>query len=243
MLSPKFYTGIFLFGLLACRPTTITTKPDPPLQNVDTSSVNLSPDPFSSLIDIHTSMGVLKAELFFHTPTHRENILRLAKENFYDSTLFHRVIKGFMLQAGDPESRNAPTNKRLGGGGAGYELDKEFNTTFFHVKGALAAARTSDEVNPDKKSSGCQFYIVQGRPVEVEQLEKNERRYGFSYSPEQKNYYAVYGGAPQLDMEYTVFGRIYEGLNLLDSMANVPTDNNDRPRKDLKILSIKIVKM
>lgn len=242
MLTQKCGLALLLCCLLACRPTKIQPNPNPTPEVVDTSSVNLRPDAFSGLVEIHTDAGVMKAELFFHTPTHREQFVRLAKEHFYDSTLFHRVIKGFMLQGGDPDSKHAKPNTRLGGGQGGAEIDAEMNTSFFHVKGALAAARTPDEINPQKKSSGSQFYIVQGRPVEPQQLEKNERKYGIAYSPEQKNYYSVFGGAPQLDMEYTVFGRVYEGLGIIDSIANTATDGNDRPKKDIRILYIKVVK-
>lgn len=184
----------------------------------------------------------MRAELFFHTPTHRENFLKLVGEGFYKGILFHRVIKGFMAQTGDPSSKNARKGAVLGMGGTGYELDAEINTQYFHVRGAIAAARTSDEANPEKKSSGSQFYIVDGRRVNNAQLEQTERKYNFSYTPQQRLLYQELGGAPQLDMEYTVFGRVYEGLHLIDSIAEAPADKYDRPLTDIKILRVKQIK-
>lgn len=223
----------------ACKPkrliqqTTYTT---------DTIPTRFTPDPFSSLVDIETNLGILRIELFFETPTHRENFIKLAKENFYSNTLFHRVIKGFMAQAGDPNSRLARANSRLGNGGTGYELDHEINTHYYHLRGALAAARTSDEMNPEKKSSGCQFYIVDGRPTTDAILDQNERKYGIAYSAETRRLYKTLGGAPQLDMQYTVFGRVYDGLDILDKIVNKSTDNFDRPTEDVRILKVNIVK-
>jgi len=202
----------------------------------------LQPDAFSQLVEIETSVGVLRAELFFHTPVHRENFLKLVSENFYSGILFHRVIKGFMAQTGDPTSKNARKGAVLGMGGTGYELEAEINTQYFHVRGAIAAARTSDEANPEKKSSGSQFYIVDGRRVTNAQLEQIERKYNFSYTPQQRLLYQQLGGAPQLDMEYTVFGRVYEGLELIDSITQAPADKYDRPTKDIKILRVKQIK-
>lgn len=201
----------------------------------------LAPDPFSTLVELQTSVGSLKIELFFHTPTHRENFLQLAKENAYNHCLFHRLIKGFMAQTGDPSSKNAKAGARLGGGNIGKDQEAEINTQYFHVRGALAAARTPDEVNAEKKSSGSQFYIVDGRAVTPEQLDKNERKYGFSYSPAQRLLYQELGGAPQLDMEYTVFGRVYDGLSTLDSLMRQPTDKADRPTTDIKIIGIRVL--
>jgi cyclophilin family peptidyl-prolyl cis-trans isomerase len=214
------------------------------IKRLDTTGLAalLTPDPFSALVELQTTVGTLKIELFFHTPTHRENFLKLAKENAYNHCLFHRLIKGFMAQTGDPSSKSAKAGARLGGGNIGKEQDAEINTQYFHLRGALAAARTSDEVNPEKKSSGSQFYIVDGRAVSPEQLDKNERKYGFSYTPAQRLLYQELGGAPQLDMEYTVFGRVYEGLPTLDSLMQQPTDKADRPTTDIKIIGIKVIK-
>lgn len=227
--------SLSLFAL-ACR------GPKPSPSNTSTDSVlPLTPDPFSSLVELETAFGSMKIELFFHAEKHRENFLKLAQGQFYDSLLFHRVIKGFMVQGGDPQSKNAPLERRIGGGDNGYLLDSEINTRYFHVKGALAAARQPDEVNPNKKSSGCQFYIVHGSPVTDEQLDRIERKYGFAYTSTQRRLYKALGGAPQLDMEYTVFGRVYEGLEVLDKLANSPTDAQDRPQVNL-MMKVKILR-
>lgn len=202
----------------------------------------LLPDPFSALVALQTNWGEIRIELFFHTPTHRENFLALAKKSGYNDLLFHRLIKGFMAQTGDPTSKNARAGARLGSGNTGKDQEAEINTQYFHVRGALAAARTPDEVNPEKKSSGSQFYIVDGRPVLPEQLDRNERKYNISYSPNQRLLYQALGGAPQLDMEYTVFGRVYQGFAVLDSLMAQPTDKNDRPTTDIKVLDVKILK-
>ena len=140
------------------------------------------------------------------------------------------------MQGGDPTSKNAKANQRLGANGPGYELDAEINNRYFHIKGALAAARQPDEVNPDKKSSGSQFYIVQGSNVSDEQLDKYERELGIVYSPEQRRLYKLLGGSPQLDMNYTVFGRVYEGFDVIDSIAAQMTDKYDRPDIDIKMI-------
>lgn len=201
----------------------------------DTTHWVFEPDAFSSLLELETRFGVMKVELFFNTVEHRENFIKLVKEGFYNDLLFHRVIRNFMIQGGDPASRNASAKARLGGGQGGKELTAQINTDFFHVKGALAAARQPDEVNPEKKSSGSQFYIVQGSGVNNDQLDRNERKYGFAYSPEQRRLYQQLGGAPQLDMEYTVFGRVYEGFEVIDSIAAQPTGDYDRPTPDIKM--------
>ena len=228
----------------SCKTSAITaSKQNEPNLSMDTSwnTLRFEPDSFSSLVNLETKYGTLKIELFFGTGAHRENFLKLAKEGFYDDLLFHRIIKNFMVQGGDPKSRHAKKNMRLGGGGNGYEIDAEINTDFFHVRGALAAARQSDEVNPEKKSSGCQFYIVHGNKVRDEQLDEVERMHNMAYSPKQRVLYQQLGGTPQLDMEYTVFGRVYDGFHLIDSIANMNTDNYDRPLDDLK-MTIQIVR-
>lgn len=236
-------TLFFLALAAACHPI----KPKPPIDKTDGNLVVVStlstrmdtirfqPDDFSSLVALDTRFGTLQIELFFHTIEYRENFIKLIKAGFYENLLFHRVIKNFMVQGGDPASRHAKPGTRLGGGGNGVELPAQIHTEFFHLRGALAAARQPDEVNPDKKSSGCQFYIVQGGSVSPDQLDRNERKYGFAYSQAQRDLYQKIGGAPQLDMEYTVFGRVYDGLHLIDSLALVPTDSYDRPLEDLKM--------
>jgi len=184
------------------------------------------------LIEIETTLGTMKAILYDATPQHRDNFLKLAEEGFYDDLLFHRVINGFMIQGGDPESRNADAKKRLGGGGPGYQIPAEFVDTLAHVKGALAAARTN---NPKKKSSGSQFYIAQGRKLSDNQLDMMEAQKDIRYTAEQREIYTTQGGTPQLDQEYTVFGQVIEGLDVLDKIAATATAPGDRPKMDIKM--------
>ncbi|MCZ2338836.1 MAG: peptidylprolyl isomerase [Chitinophagales bacterium] len=198
--------------------------------------------PEDCLVAIHTSAGNMIARLYDDTPLHRDNFLKLAEENFYNGILFHRVIKGFMIQAGDPESKTAASGRALGQGGPGYTIQHEINDTLFHIRGALAAARLSDDVNPQKMSSGSQFYIVHGRPVSATNLENNELEKNIQYDDETKDIYINEGGTPDLDMHYTVFGQIIEGLNVIDKIAASETDRRDRPIDDIKIISIQVIK-
>jgi cyclophilin family peptidyl-prolyl cis-trans isomerase len=240
-----FCLFLFLFLSISCKPNRKLSKNVIPNPNnsVDSSILNnIRPDDFSALIEMQTTLGAMKIELFFHTPNHRENFIKLAKQEFYNGLLFHRVIKGFMAQTGDPLSRNARPNTRLGAGGNGYEVDNEINNTYMHIKGALCAARLSDEANPAKKSSGSQFYIVDGSEVNPLILDQNERKYNFTYTSEQRQLYQLLGGSPQLDMQYTVFGRVYEGLDIIDLITNQTTDNADRPTVDVKVIGIKVIK-
>jgi len=183
-------------------------------------------------VEITTEFGVIKIMLYNETPKHRDNIIKLAGEHYYDSLLFHRVIREFMDQGGDPDSKHAPAGAMLGGGDIGYTIPAEFNPLLFHKKGALAAARNN---NPQKASSGCQFYIVQGKKMTDAELDNIERQRGVKYTPEQREVYKTIGGTPQLDQNYTVYGEVYEGLNVVDSIANVPVDHNDRPLKDVRM--------
>ncbi len=185
-------------------------------------------------LEIHTNMGVMTVKLYNETPLHRDNFIKLASEGFYDSLLFHRVIKDFMIQAGDPNSKNALAGKMLGSGGPGYTIPAEFNSNLIHKKGALSAARLSDQMNPAKASSGSQFYIVQGRKTPASQLP--------NYTEYQQNIYATIGGTPFLDGQYTVFGEVIKGLEIIDAIANVPTQPGDRPVNDVMILQIKVLK-
>lgn len=197
--------------------------------------------PETCLIEIQTPHGNMTVKLSDETPLHRDNFIKLAEEGFYNGLLFHRVINGFMIQGGDPQSRDAAPGVALGSGGPGYQVAAEFNPHLVHVKGALAAARTSDAVNPEKKSSGSQFYIVQGRPMTEQELQIMEDRTGNTYSPEQKKAYITDGGTPFLDGEYTVFGHVIKGLEVIDAIARVQTDRGDRPREDvsMKVVVIK----
>jgi cyclophilin family peptidyl-prolyl cis-trans isomerase len=195
--------------------------------------------PDRCLVEIETTMGTMIAELYNGTPKHRDNFLKLAEEGYFNDLLFHRVIRGFMIQGGDPDSRNAAPNRQLGMGGPSYQIPAEFVDSLCHVKGALAAARTS---NPEKKSSGSQFYIVQGSgPVEDGMLNQMETSKRFHYTPEQRQQYKALGGTPQLDRDYTVFGRIIEGLEIIDMIAATQTGAGDRPVSDVK-MKIKVIK-
>lgn len=187
---------------------------------------------------ISTDFGDMKVKLYNTTPLHRDNFIQLAEKGFYDGTLFHRIIPGFMIQGGDPDSKTAPANQALGMGGPGYEIPAEIGA--LHIKGALAAARTQ---NPEKKSSGSQFYIVQGQPVTAEQLDGMAAGRGGAYSDLQKELYTELGGTPQLDFEYTVFGEVVEGLDVIDMIAKVATNRQlgDRPVEDVR-MTVKILK-
>lgn len=197
--------------------------------------------PHNCLVLIETSLGNMEVLLYDSTPKHRDNFIKLAEEGFYDSLLFHRVIQGFMIQGGDPESKGADANARLGAGGPGYQIDAEFSKDNLHFKGALSAARMGDQVNPQKKSSGSQFYIVQGTPVTPDMLERIEMQKGIRYSPEQRKTYQTEGGTPFLDMDYTVFGRVTKGLDVIDKIAAVRTLPGDRPVEDVW-MKISVVK-
>lgn len=192
--------------------------------------VSFKPKEKRHTIEITTSYGVIKVMLYNETPQHRDNILKLANEHFYDSTLFHRVIQNFMIQGGDPKSKHAPSGQMLGDGDVGYTIPAEFRPDLFHKKGVIAAARNN---NPEKRSSGCQFYIVEGKTYTDSELDNIEKRSGVKYTAEQREVYKTIGGTPQLDQNYTVYGEVYEGLNFVDSIAHVATDRNDRPLKDV----------
>lgn len=191
--------------------------------------------PQECLVEIETTYGNMTVVLYNETPQHRDNFAKLVEEGYYDELLFHRVINGFMIQGGDPESKNAPAGKQLGGGGPNYTIPAEFVDSLSHVKGALAAARTGDVVNPKKRSSGSQFYIVQGRSITEDQLKSLEVQKGIRYTKAQKADYLKYGGTPFLDQEYTVFGRVIKGLEVIDKIARAKTAPGDRPTKDIKM--------
>lgn len=243
------------------------------------------------LVEIQTNLGVIKVKLYEDTPKHSENFLKWVKEKHYDGLLFHRVIKDFMIQGGASDSKNAPAGEMVGMAELGYTIDAEILPVHHHVKGALAAARQGDEVNPDKKSSGEQFYIVQGKTYTDRQLDlleqqrlyraksklgeklyravreehqtylrrgqkqhadslikeindKIEKQFSagnpFQLSPESRELYKSVGGTPFLDGDYTVFGEVVEGLDVLDKIAAVKTDDNDRPLEDVVILGMKL---
>lgn len=241
-------------------------------------------------LKIKTTEGDIIIRLYDETPKHRDNFLKLVKEEYFNGTLFHRVIKDFMIQGGDPDSKNAPKGKMLGTGGPDYTIPAEFvYPQYFHKRGALSAARTGDEVNPEKESSGSQFYIVWGKtfkPAELKQMEhqmamqqeqqlfnqltrehheeimnlrRNRDRVGLqelqdklieqtkttckqqgkpSFTEEQIEVYTNVGGTPFLDNQYTVFGEVEEGLDIVERIQNCDTDRNDRPTEDVKIETV-----
>ena len=196
---------------------------------------------------ISTEYGDIKIILYNETPKHRDNFIKLVKEKFYDGLLFHRVMNNFMIQGGDPESKDAKEGVMLGNGGPGYTIPAEFDTNLIHKKGVLAAARQPDNVNPNKESSGSQFYIVHGKKMSKEEIDqmnisRNKRRkIPISYTEEQYKVYEEVGGTPHLDMDYTIFGEVIEGLEVIDLIAAVQTDRRNRPKKDIK-MTMKIVR-
>lgn len=198
-------------------------------------------------IELSTTHGIIILRLSDATPMHRDNFLRLVKSRFYDSILFHRVIKGFMIQAGDPNSKTAAAGQPLGNGGPGYTVPAEIRPGLFHKKGAVAAARMGDNVNPSKASSGSQFYIVHGRTFNDKELDSIEvvRLEGKKISTDRRSYYKTIGGTPQLDGNYTVFGEVVQGLEVVDKIAVTQTSrgtDRDRPLQDARIISAKLVK-
>lgn len=245
-----------------------------------------------AFVEIQTSEGDITVRLFGDTPKHRDNFLKLVKDGYYDNVLFHRVINEFMVQTGDPDSKAAPVGKMLGSGGPGYTLDAEIvYPAHFHKRGALAAARQGDQVNPERRSSGSQFYIVTGKAYNDSTLSQMERQIDMmqkqqifndltkqykdsimnmrrnrdqaglqalqeeliaitekkaaenpaSLTPAQREAYTTQGGTPHLDGQYTVFGEVVSGMDVVDKIEKAETDGNDRPVKDIRILSMKEV--
>ena len=243
-------------------------------------------------VTIKTSEGDITVCLYDETPRHRDNFLKLAKEGYYDGTLFHRVIKNFMIQGGDPNSKDAPEGVMLGTGGPGYTVPAEILPQFIHKRGALAAARQGDEVNPERASSGSQFYIVWGQVYnegqmgqlarqmqmqaeqavfnrladehrkEIMDLRRNRDQAGLmelqndliaqtraimaeqgnaGLTDEQKKTYTTVGGTPHLDGQYTVFGEVTDGLDVVEKIQNTATAAGDRPKQDIKILSVEVI--
>ena len=186
-----------------------------------------------TMAEIETEFGTMKVKLYNDTPIHKENFIKLANEGFYDGTLFHRVIKDFMIQGGDPNSIGAAPDVMLGNGGPGYTLDAEIGRP--HIKGALSAARLADSQNPEKKSSGSQFYIVQGKKQSVIDVKAQGGFKNITYPQETIDLYTEFGGSPFLDMEYTVFGEVVEGLEVIDKIANVPANQSARPFTDVSM--------
>lgn len=209
--------------------------------NTTETEVVIDP-PQDCIVSMETNQGTVTIRLYDGTPKHRDNFIKLAESGFYDGLLFHRVIDGFMVQGGDPNSKNSRPGQRLGSGGPGYTVPAEITEQYAHVKGALSAARQGDNVNPKKASSGSQFYIVHGQKASEDVLSSMELRKGITYSDEIKEMYINQGGTPFLDQEYTVFGIVEKGLDVVDKIANVETDGSDRPREDVKILKVRVIK-
>jgi peptidyl-prolyl cis-trans isomerase B (cyclophilin B) len=184
---------------------------------------------------IYTNRGEIDVLLYADTPRHTENFVKLANEGFYTGTLFHRVMPGFMIQGGDPDSKGAPPMAPLGRGGPGYELEHEIGAP--HIRGALAAARTP---NPEKRSSGSQFYIVTGELMADRDLDQIERIKGIKYSEAQREAYRTIGGRPDLDQDYTVFGEVTAGMDVVEEIAEVDVNGQARPLEDVVIERVEI---
>jgi cyclophilin family peptidyl-prolyl cis-trans isomerase len=196
-------------------------------------------------VEMITDKGTMIIRLSDSTPLHRDNFLKLVKEGYYDSLLFHRVINHFMIQGGDPNSKHAGPEDVLGDGGPPYTIPAEFRISLFHHKGVIAAAREGDQTNPQKASSGSQFYIVQGRIFTDAGLDSVEtfRLNGKKIPDAQRQVYKTIGGSPHLDQNYTVFGEVIRGFNVIDSIAVVPTSKPyNRPLKDVRILKVKLIR-
>lgn len=196
-----------------------------------------------TIVLIDTDMGKVKVKLFNDTPKHRDNFIKNVNEKLYDGLLFHRVIKQFMIQAGDVNSKDAPMDKHLGDGDLDYTIPAEIvYPKYFHKAGMLCAARTGDDVNPERASSATQFYIVTGKFFTEMELEKMEKEKNITLTPEQKQAYMFEGGAPHLDGKYTIFGEVISGMKTVMKIQLVETNEDDRPLKNIKIKSMKIVK-
>lgn len=209
----------------ATKKPLIKAKPKKPV-------IILPASPIGVRVKITTDMGEIVVRLYDKTPKHRDNFVKLVSDHFYDSLLFHRIIAGFMIQGGDPESKHAIPDVMLGKGDVGYTIAAEFDSTLYHKKGALAAARTN---NPEKASSGCQFYIVQGKKYSDEELDMITLQTGVYFSPARRMTYKMLGGTPKLDMNYTVFGEVESGIEVLDQIAQVQKNGYDRPLKDISM--------
>jgi cyclophilin family peptidyl-prolyl cis-trans isomerase len=211
---------LIVFSMFACAPKKMTT----------TNTV-----PKEQRVRIITDSGDIVIRLYNKTPLHRDNFIKLVKEHYFDSTLFHRVIHNFMIQGGDPDSKHAKPGQLLGDGGPAYTIPAEFDSTLFHKKGVLAAAREGDDVNPKKASSGSQFYIVQGKKFTDEDFKNLQAKRGVIVPEWKKETYRTIGGTPHLDNNYTVFGEVESGLEVLDKIAKTRTDKNDRPLNDIRM--------
>jgi cyclophilin family peptidyl-prolyl cis-trans isomerase len=235
----------FILGLLVMCSVSVNAQSKPkgntkaPVKTNPSQPVKKAiPESKERLVELTTNYGTMILKLYDSTPLHRDNFIKLVQSGFYDSLLFHRVIQGFMIQGGDPTSKNADSTAMLGGGSApGDRIPAEFRPQFFHKKGALAAARDG---NPAKASSNCQFYIVQGNRIPSEQLAQYQQRVkqanpNFTYTKAQIETYARMGGTPGLDQDYTVFGEVISGLDVIDKIAAVQKGLADRPKIDVRM--------
>lgn len=201
-----------------------------------------------TVVKMQTNMGDITIELYNETPRHSENFKKLVKDGVYDSLLFHRVINDFMIQGGDPNSKNAGKGEMLGEGNMGYLIDAEFRTPeIYHKRGAIAMAREGDATNPERRSSSSQFYIVTGRVFNDAQLDRVQERIDkgtdgkVKLTPEMRETYKTIGGTPHLDGQYTIFGEVTEGMDVIDKIQKVDTDKFDRPVEDVRIIKAFIV--
>jgi peptidyl-prolyl cis-trans isomerase B (cyclophilin B) len=202
-------------------------------------AIGLAATAQTNKVKIETEYGNIIVMLYDQTPQNSGNMVKLAKEHGYDSTLFHRCIPQFMIQGGDPDSKHAQPGQMLGGGGLNYRVPAEINDSLFHKKGALAVARDN---NPDKSGSASQFYIVVGKTYTDAELDNIEKRTGKKYTAAQRETYKTTGGTPHLDGNYTVFGEVLEGQDIVDKICIEPRDQYDRPKKDIRIISLSVMK-
>ena len=220
------------------KKTISTTKKSTKKPVAKAKSVAIPAEVFTR-VKITTDAGEIVVKLYNKTPLHRDNFIKLVTDHFYDSLLFHRIINGFMIQGGDPNSKTAPTGTMLGMGDVGYTIPAEFDSTLYHKSGALCAARTE---NPEKASSGCQFYIVHGRKSSNGELDNIQMQRGLKYSPAQRMTYKMNGGTPFLDLNYTVFGEVESGMEVVDKIAAAARDGNNRPVMDIR-MTMELIKL
>jgi cyclophilin family peptidyl-prolyl cis-trans isomerase len=224
----KNYIFVLFFGLCAA----LIAMPPVNKLTANQSQPNNTIMDTSTYVLISTNLGDIKIRLYDETPQHKANFLKIIADGVLDSTLFHRVIPEFMIQGGDPNSKTAIAGQHLGSGGLDYRVPAEFDKNLIHKRGALAAARDG---NPQKASSSCQFYIVQGRTYTEDELNTLAQRSGTSWTAEQKEIYKTSGGAPFLDMGYTVFGEVVDGMGVVDAICTLSRDPSDRPYQDIRM--------
>ena len=229
--------------MLACQPSSKADATTTGNDNQEQKNPTKKKKPAQmTKVLLKTSMGDIVIALYDETPLHKENFIKLVNDKYYDGVLFHRIIQNFMIQTGDPESKTAKPGQMLGNGGPGYTIPAEFVPGLYHKRGAVAAARMGDNVNPKKESSGSQFYIVDGRVFNTNEINRVIQMTGKTYSMDQIKDYTSIGGAPHLDGDYTVFGEVVSGMEIVDKIAAQQKDGRDRPLEDIKIISAEIMK-